>query len=141
MDDYKDVEDQLMKILSELLLSKEFVEFQIGRNGEFDIFSASCIKRIQGMYGNHNSAMTLVLPYPVADMRYYEDYYDSVYIPEEVTTVHPKAAITKRNQWMVKHSDLLIAYVKHEKGGASTTLHLAKKLNIRIINVAKTSKM
>ena len=52
---------------------------------------------------------------------------------------HPKAAITKRNQWMMDNADLLIAYVEPgRKGGALTTLKYAEKQGIEIINLAGT---
>ncbi len=46
IENYREVEDAIMVKLSDLLREKEFVEFQFGRNGEFDIFVASCIKRL-----------------------------------------------------------------------------------------------
>lgn len=135
IDDYREIETQLNKILPNLLFTKEFVEFQIGRNGDFDLFVASCIKRIQKQYDMGNSAMTLVLPYPVADMEYYENYYDSVIIPEEASISHPKSAITKRNQWLCDNADLLIAYVHRDKGGAATCLKYAEKVGIKIVRI------
>lgn len=135
IENYREVEDTIMAKLSDLLRGKEFVEFQIGRNGEFDVFVASCIKRLQKNFGDHNSAMTLVLPYPVADMEYFEDYYDSISIPEEAGNAHPKGAITKRNQWLVDNSDLLIAYVRRETGGAATCLKMAEKAEIEIVRI------
>ena len=132
---YREIEDGLMRILPALLHSKEFIEFQIGRNGEFDIFAASCIKRVQKMYGKDNSAITLVLPYPVANIKYYEDYYDSVFIPQEVGKSHPKGAILKRNQWMINNSEMLIAYVRRNEGGAAKCLKMAQKSKIKIVRI------
>lgn len=132
---HREVEERLTYIITDLLRTKEFVEFQIGRNGEFDTFAASCIKRIQKDYGNHNSALVLVLPYPVADMEYYEKYYDDIIIPEEAGKAHFKSAITKRNQWLVDNAEMLIAYVRRNKGGAATCLQQAEKAQIKIERV------
>ena len=115
--------------------TKEFVEFQIGRNGEFDIVVASCIKRVQKSFGKQNSAMTLVLPYPVADMEYYEKYYDSIFIPEEAERAHFKSAIQKRNEWLVKNSELIIAYVHRDTGGAAKALKIAEMTRVKIIRI------
>lgn len=41
------VEQQLAVTVNQLLDEKEFVEFYMGRNGEFDIMAASVIKQIQ----------------------------------------------------------------------------------------------
>lgn len=133
--DFKAVEEKLTKIISQLIQTKEFVEFQIGRNGEFDIVAASCIKRVQKSIGNQNSAMTLVLPYPVADMEYYEKFYDQIFIPEEAERAHYKSAILKRNEWLVKNSELIIAYVHRDTGGAAKALKFAEMTRVKIIRI------
>lgn len=61
-----------------MLRTKKYVEFYLGRNGDFDILAASVIKRLQKNYRNDNSALILVLPYPVKDYEYYEKYYDEM---------------------------------------------------------------
>ncbi len=132
---HREIEERLTEIITDLLRTTEFVEFQIGRNGEFDTFAASCIKRIQKDFGNHNSALVLVLPYAVADIEYYEKYYDDIIIPEEAGKAHFKSAITKRNQWLVDNADMLIAYVRRDTGGAATCLRQAEKAKIRIERV------
>ncbi len=131
----REIAERLREIIINLLRTKDFVEFQVGRNGDFDILVASCIKQMQDLYGHENSAMTLVLPYPLANMEYYEEYYDSIVIPEEAELAHPKGAITKRNRWMVEHSDVLIAYVRREYGGAAMCLNMAEKMKIEIIRL------
>ncbi|MBR6681192.1 MAG: DUF1273 domain-containing protein, partial [Clostridia bacterium] len=68
---------------------------------------------------------------------YYEQYYDEIYMPIE--KVHYKAAITKRNEWLVDNSDLLVAYVNKDFGGAHNTLRYSEKIGVPIINVAKNS--
>ncbi len=54
------------------------------------------------------SDLTLVLPYIVSGLEYYEKYYDNVLIPDTLYRVHPKRAITLRNRWMVENSELII---------------------------------
>ena len=129
---YQNVEKQLEKIVRDLIKTKEFVEFYIGRNGDFDIFAASVIKRLQHDLGKDNNALILVLPYPVADMEDLEKYYDEVWLPDELSGVHFKSAITKRNEWFVDHSDLLVAYVIRNHGGAYDCMKKAQQCGIRI---------
>lgn len=112
VEDYS-VEERLHELFWELLRTKEYVEFYLGRNGDFDILAASVIKRLHKNYRDDNSAMILVLPYPVKDYEYYKDYYDEIIIPDELHGVHPKAAITERNRWMVANTDVLIAYIRN----------------------------
>ena len=68
-------------------------------------------------------------------MKYFADYYDSILILEEAGNAHPKGAITRRNQWLADNSDLLIAYVRRDKGGAATCLKMAKKAEIKVIRI------
>ena len=134
--EHQKVEERLYPILQGLIRTKPYVEIYIGRNGEFDVFSASIVKRAQKAVESHNSGMTLVLPYHNKDIEYYYQYYDSVIIPECIEKTHPKGAITKRNRWMVEECDLFICYVTHENGGAYTALKYANKLGKDIINLA-----
>ena len=57
----------------------------------------------------------------------------SLYPPLE--EVPAKYAISKRNEWMVCNSDVIIAYVKHSWGGAYKTLLMAKRKNKEVINI------
>lgn len=136
IDRFRFVEEQLDKVIGELIRTKEYVEFYVGKNGEFDTMVASAVKRGQKAYGTANSALILVIPYTIADMDLLEQFYDEIWYPEELYKVHHKAAITKRNEWFVEHSDLLVAYVERDKGGAASCLQKAKKANLQIKNIA-----
>ena len=135
VDDFFFVEERVYAIVCELLRTKEYVEFYVGRNGEFDTLVASVIKRAKRTMGEHNSSLILVIPYPVANMEYYEDYYDEIIYPHELCDVHYKSAITKRNEWLVNNSDMLIAYVTHKYGGAARCLKRAMGREIEIKRV------
>ena len=121
------LEECLTPILRKLIQAKPFVSFLIGRNGEFDIYTASVIKRMRTELEKSKSDITLVLPYPVANLNFYEAYYNSIVIPETVCGAHPKSAIILRNRWMIDHSDLVIFYVSHKRGGAYAALKYAEK--------------
>lgn len=118
-----------------MIATKEFVEFYVGRNGEFDIMVASEIKRAKRDIGEHNSSLILVIPYQSADMEAYENYYDEIVYPPELRGVHYKAAITKRNEWFINNSDLFVAYVIKDKGGAADCLNKAIKRGIDVQRV------
>ena len=133
---FRFVEEQLDRIISDLLNRKEYVEFYVGKNGDFDTMVASAVKRGQKAYGAANSSLILVLPYSVADMEMLEQFYDEIWLPEELYKVHYKSAITKRNEWLVKNSDLLVAYVVNDSGGAAYCLKQAQKEGVQIKNIA-----
>ena len=135
IDDLRRLENKLSPIIKELIRTKPYVAFLIGRNGEFDEYAASVIKRAQKEVRKDNNDITLVLPYTVAKIEYYEKYYDGIVIPESLHRVHPKAAITLKNRWMIEKSDLVIVYVERNKGGAYTAMKYAQKLNKTVINI------
>ena len=131
----RQTDERLYPLIKELIQTKPYVAFLIGRHGEFDEYVASVIKRAQKEIGSDNNDLTLVIPYTVADIEYYEKYYDNVIIPEPVEGAYPKLAITLRNRWMVEQADLVIVNVEHSKGGAYTAMKYAEKNNKKIINL------
>jgi len=140
MNDCLKTEEKLCALVRDLLRTEQYVEFYIGRHGEFDILAASVVKRERKIFGKEKCGLTLVLPYSDKDMEYYDKYYDSIIIPECLNRAYPKGAITKRNRWMVEECDLIVCYVERESGGASTALKYAKRLEKDIVNLATQSK-
>jgi len=126
---------KLTPIVKELIQAKPFIVFLIGRNGEFDEYAASIIKTVKKEYQNTNIDLTLVLPYTVADIEYYEKYYDSIIIPESMYGAHPKSAILLKNRWMVERSDAVIAYAERNNGGAYKAMKYAEKLHKEVIDL------
>ena len=53
------VEERLNGIVRKLLREKYYVDFLIGRNGEFDTMASAAIRRAKQTVGDHNSTLTL----------------------------------------------------------------------------------
>ncbi len=124
--------DRLLDVqVRRLLLEKEYVQFLLGRNGEFDQCSARAIRRAKRELRNDNSDMILILPYPTAEYlnnaEAFERYYDNIEISHSASKAHPKAAIQIRNREMIDRADLIICYVEQTRGGAHSALEYAKK--------------
>lgn len=134
-----DVETALRAAIENILTEHEYVEFLIGREGEFDILAASVIKGIARSRDTWNCSLTLVMPYMRADFETnqeeYEMYYDSVELCEESAAAHPKAAIRIRNRAMVDRSDLCVFYVTHPSGGAYQTMKYAESIGRIILRI------
>ena len=62
-----ELEEKLEEHIRILLESKEYVEFLVGRNGEFDQLVSSTVRRVKRNYRDDNSALVLVLPYLSAE--------------------------------------------------------------------------
>ena len=124
-------EQTLERIIRKLLHRPAYVEFLIGRDGDFDLIAASIIKRCQRAINENNNALIWVLPYVTADFRdnidAYQSYYDEIEICEHAAGSHYKAAFQQRNRSMVDRSDLVIFYVEQKQGGAYQTMRYAQK--------------
>ena len=135
-----EIESRLDRLLHELITQKEYVDFLIGRDGEFDMIASAAIRRAVSNYGYGNTHLTLVLPYMKADFRNNEksflEYYDEVEICEKSAEAHPKSAILIRNQSMIDRSDLVICCISHKSGGAYKSVQYAKKQGKKILNIA-----
>ena len=133
------IEHHLEKLICKLLKEKEYVEFLVGRDGEFDQLVSSTIRRCKREYRNDNSTHVWVLPYPTADFRdnedAYREYYDEIEICGPSADCHFKGAYQTRNREMVDRSDLVLFCIQHESGGAWQTWKYAQKQHIPCINV------
>ena len=125
-----EVERKLEAKITELIQTKQYIEFLVGREGEFDILAASVVKRVKKRIDHGNCSLILILPYMKAEFRDNEknflDYYDDVEICEQSTKAHYKAAMQIRNRAMVDRSDLVISCIQHKSGGAYKTVQYAE---------------
>lgn len=132
-----ELEQKLETVVRQLLLEKEYVEFLVGRDGEFDLLAASVIRRCKREVRNDNSSLVWVLPYETADHRNnceaYLDYYDEIEVAD--IAGHYKSAFQTRNRRMVDRSDLAIFCVQRKTGGAWQTFLYAQKLGKRYLNL------
>ena len=129
----------LEDLVTQLLREHSYVEFLVGRDGDFDQLVSSAIKRSQRQYGHHNSSHTWVMPYPTSFFRVNEeacyDYYDEIEICEESSGKHFKAAFQVRNRHMVDRSDLVVFYVETNEGGAYQTMQYATQKGKEHLNL------
>lgn len=134
------IENRLDIIIKRLISEKTYVEFLVGRNGEFDQYVSSAIIRTKRTYRDDNSFHILVLPYATAEylnnVRSFEEYYDEIEICQESARAHYKSAIQIRNRLMVDRADLIVCCIDRELGGAYQTIQYAQKQKKRIINLA-----
>ena len=137
---YHQYEKKLIKILKELLNTKEYVDFLVGRNGEFDIFVSSSIRKVRKELWDCNSSLILILPYITMDYEHnknsYEEYYDEIQVCHKSLATHYKSAIQTRNREIVDKSDLVVCYIEKNNGGAYQTIKYALKSGKQIINIA-----
>ena len=114
-------------------------QFLVGGRGDFDSMAAAAVRAAKRRHKDKRIQLYLVEPYMREginqDKAYYESLYDGIIIPQELLGVHPKAAITKRNRWLVEQTDCLIAFLQRDFGGAYQTLKYAEQKGIRIVKL------
>lgn len=139
IDHYREVEGQVESLVLKLIEEKDYVDFLVGRNGEFDQIAATIVRRTKDYYRG-KSSLIWVMPYEMAEYREnkkaYDQYYDEVETCAESSGTYPKAAYQIRNRSMVDRSDLVFFYVTHHSGGAYQTMQYAKSIGKTIINIA-----
>ena len=137
------VEALLEKQIQKLIDENEYVDFLVGRNGEFDQCVSSSVLRVRKNHRDDNSALVLVLPYPTAEYlnneNYFNDYYTDIEISHVASVAHPKSAIQIRNRELVDRADLIICYIEHKRGGAWHTVDYAIKQGKTVINLIEES--
>jgi len=126
-----EVERKLEAKITELIQTKQYIEFLVGREGEFDILAASVVKRVKKQMDYGNCSLIWILPYMKAEFRDNEkeflNYYDDVEICGQSAKAHYKSAMQIRNKAMVDRSDLVICCIQHKSGGAYKMVQYAEK--------------
>lgn len=121
--------DELRKTIIELLETGNVDVFYIGNSGNFDKLVSRVLSELSSEY---SFICRIVLAY----LPEYETTYnfDTIY-PEGLENVPKRFAISYRNKWMIEHSDMVVAYVKRNYGGAYKYKELAKKKGKKVIEV------
>lgn len=92
--EFREAEDRVEALVHALLLEKEYVEFLVGRDGDFDQIVSSTVKRQQRLVRDDNSSLIWILPYPTAELRNnmenFEAYYDEIEICGNAASSHRK---------------------------------------------------
>ena len=79
----------------------------------------------------------VVLAYMPGTTNYrYEDFSDTIYT-DGLETVPKRFAISKRNDWMLNNSDMVVSYVNKPCGGAYNFTQKAVKKKKRLWNIER----
>ena len=110
------------------LIAEGADEFYLGGYGSFDYMCASVLRELKK---EHNQ-IKLILVLPYLNSNILTDGYDETLYPP-LENVPLRFAISRRNEWMVCESDVVVAYVTHGWGGAAKTLEHARRKKKNII--------
>lgn len=136
---FRELEDQIGRLVRNLIDTNDYVDFLVGRNGEVDQLVSSVIRSVKREGRQERCSHTLILPYETAEYRKnrqsFEAYYDTIEIFQPQPAPHFKAAIQARNRLMVDRSDLVVFYLEHDYGGAYQTYQYAAKQGKQILKL------
>lgn len=111
--------------------------FWCGGYGDFDRHAAASVQQLKGNYPHIR--LIHVYAYLPKKMERLSEYYDGSIYPEGLEAVPQRFAISKRNQWMVDHCDILICAVFLQTGGAYQAFRRAVSRNKTILSIGKSS--
>ena len=117
------IKPRLRQVLIDLIENHNVDMFYVGNQGRFDAIVRSELRDLQRAYPQINYAV--VLAYMPGKQTEYDDHSDTM-LPEGIESIHPRYAISWRNNWMLKQSDYVVTYITHSWGGAARFAHKAK---------------
>ena len=128
----KETEPTLRATLLDLIINKNVTVFFVGNNGNFDAMVRRQLKDLSVIYDIKYNVVLAYLP----DERNADDDMSDTIFPEGLESVPKRFAISWRNKWMVKKSDIAVTYVKHSFGGAAQFKELAQKQGKTVIELS-----
>ena len=135
----RSIQSKLREVLVDLIEKYAVDMFYVGRQGAFDEIVRSVLKELVSVYPHIHYAVVLERMPHKREKFDTRDYADTI-LPEGIETVHPRFAISWRNNWMLKRADHVICYVNHSWGGAAQFVEKAIKQGKVVINLADTNE-
>ena len=127
-----DIRAKLQFIIEQLIAEEQIYNFYVGHQGQFDSMVYSVLKEMKVKYPHIR--YIVVLAY-MPDEHINELYGEDTIYPEGLETVPRRFAISKRNDWMIQHSDYAVCYVYKITGGAAKFREKAERKGLKVIDV------
>lgn len=127
------IKQSLHDALVDLIENYGVTEFYVGNNGNFDLMVCGQLRQLSKQYPIDYS---VVLAY----LRKEEQSAfgnDNTIFPEGIETVPKRFAISWRNNWMLKNSDVVVTYITRSFGGAVKFADAAKRQGKMIVELGE----
>lgn len=126
---------KLVSCIEDLIINREVCSFMVGNQGAFDSMVLKALRELKKKY--FHISYSVVLAYVPGKQQEYEPYSPAeTFLPEGVEVVPKRFAVSWRNRWIVKKSDIVICYITHSWGGAAQFAEYAEKQGKEVINLA-----
>lgn len=137
---YGDIAQELERQIEKLIIQENIDTFWVGGYGEFDKISSCMVKKLQKKYPAIR--LILIIAYAGQLHRYSDEFpFDGFDYPPEAENAPQKFAISARNRYMAENCDIVIAYIRHDYGGAYDAVKTAKGKTKKIINLISNNSV
>lgn len=126
------IKPKLREVLIDLITNHGVDVFYVGHQGQFDANVRSVLHDLKKEYPRIQYAV--VLAYMPGKQNEYDDYSDTM-LPEGIESVHPRYAISWRNNWMLRRSNYVVTYITHTWGGAAQYVKKASNSGKFVVNL------
>ena len=126
---------KLREVLIDLITNHNVDMFYVGNQGRFDAIVRGVLRELKKEYPQMRINYAVVLAYIPGKQNEYDDYTDTM-LPEGIESVHPRYAISWRNNWMLQQSDYVVTYITHSWGGAAQYAAKAARQRKSVVNLA-----
>lgn len=132
----QEMQDKLVGTIRSLIVEKGVSEFYLGNQGHFDYMALCALRQLSEKYPHITYNVVLAYrPLSAASLRSVHPH--ETIFPEELATVPPACAISRRNDWMLQRSQIVVVYVTHRISGAASFAEKAARRNKTIINLTE----
>lgn len=136
------IRDKVSETIKDLI-GKGVFHFLAGGAVGFDTLTAQAVLKVREQ--NPNVKLIMVLPcsnqesrWREADKQVYRYLLDNadkiIYVSEQP---YFDGCMEKRNSFLVEHSAVCVAYMKHGRSGTSQTVRMARERGLTVINLAE----
>lgn len=134
------VRDALTHAITDLITNRSVTNFYVGDQGQFDSMVRRVLRGLKKKYPHISYSVVLAyMPGQKSEYDREEESEETLY-PDGLESVPRRFAISRRNEWMVSRSDIVICYITHSSGGAAKYCDMARRKGKEIINLGETGE-
>ena len=130
----RDILPLIKTTIINLITEQNVDNFLVGEQGNFDYMVRDVLRELKAIYPHISYSIVLAYMPSKKHECDFRDYSDTIY-PHGLEKTPIKFAILKRNEWLIKNSDIVVTYVKYSFGGAAKAKELAERKGKRVINI------
>lgn len=126
------LQPKIREAVRELITEHQVDTFYVGSQGNFDRMALVELAKLSKEYPHIHYA--IVLAYLPQKRREFEIAEENTFLPEGIEEVHPRYAVSWRNNWMADHADFVICFSKYS-GRSARYITRAERKGCTIIRL------